>query len=385
MSAHTVSPLIYLDHASSTPVDWRVARVMCEILEGADRYGNPSSLHRLGGQALLDIEDAQTQAAQCIGADVDEIVWTSGATESNNLAILGVAHAYAFKGKHLITWKSEHKSVLGPCEHLEKQGFEVTYLDVNPEGQIDLEALKHAITDQTILINCLWVNNETGVTQPIDKIIEIAHARGVLVHIDAVQAFLTQSLQVHQLGADLLSLSAHKLYGPKGVGLLYLRRRPKIRIQPLLFGGSQQRGIRPGTQASHQIVGMAQAMVLAEDERAARIAHFQAVKLALIEALKTAYPAPYYFNGSVDQTAPHILNVCFPTLESSLVKTHLPHVLISQGSACNSTAVEPSHVLSAMRRTSRDADRSFRFSFGVQNQAGEMVEVVRSLALLQKQ
>lgn len=337
---------IYLDHAATTPVDPRVAECLGRYLTRDGVFGNPGSEHRYGRAARDAVEQAREQVARAIGADPREIVWTSGATESDNLAIKGALAADARKRRHLITCKTEHKAVLDVCHQLGRRGFRVTYLDPEPDGLIDPERLADAIEDDTALVSIMHVNNELGVVQDIAAIGAITRPRGVLLHVDAAQSSGRVPVNVETLGVDLLSLCAHKAYGPKGIGALYVRRRPRVRLDALLHGGGQERGLRAGTLPTHQIVAMGEALRLAEIERETDQARITALHRRLLSGLERL--PGVHLHGHRQQRVPHILNLCFAGIDAEALLLGLDDIALSSGSACSSATREPSHVLKAI-------------------------------------
>lgn len=337
---------IYLDHAATTPVDPRVAECLGRYLTRDGVFGNPGSEHRYGRAARDAVEQAREQVARAIGADPREIVWTSGATESDNLAIKGALAADARKRRHLITCKTEHKAVLDVCHQLGRRGFRVTYLDPEPDGLIDPERLADAIEDDTALVSIMHVNNELGVVQDIAAIGAITRPRGVLLHVDAAQSSGRVPVNVGTLGVDLLSLCAHKAYGPKGIGALYVRRRPRVRLDALLHGGGQERGLRAGTLPTHQIVAMGEALRLAEIERETDQARITALHRRLLSGLERL--PGVHLHGHRQQRVPHILNLCFAGIDAEALLLGLDDIALSSGSACSSATREPSHVLKAI-------------------------------------
>jgi cysteine desulfurase len=352
---------VYLDYSATTPVDPRVAKAMIPWL--CESFGNPASRsHAYGWEAEAAAEQARKQVADLVCADPREIVWTSGATESNNLAIKGAAQFYASKGKHLITLKTEHKAVLDTVRELERVGFEATYLDVQENGLVDLAALEAAIRPDTVLVSVMMVNNEIGVIQPIQAIGELCRSRGVLFHVDAAQATGKVAIDLGRLKVDLMSFSAHKTYGPKGVGALYVRRKPRVRLQPQMHGGGHERGLRSGTLATHQIVGMGQAFALAAEEMAEENARIQALRDRLWAGLSTL--PEVYLNGDMAARVPHNLNVSFAYVEGESLIMAIKALAVSSGSACTSASLEPSYVLRALGRNDELAHSSIRFSFG---------------------
>ena len=355
---------VYFDYSATTPVDPRVAEEMMRYLTPAGVYGNPASRsHSFGWDAEKAVEEARRRVADLIGADRREIVWTSGATESDNLAIKGAAHFYAeAKGRHLITLKTEHKAVLDTMRELERVGFEVDYLDPTPDGLIDMDAFQKALRDDTAVVSVMWVNNEIGVVQPIAEIGEICRQRGIIFHVDAAQAPGRVKIAVNEANIDLLSLCAHKVYGPKGIGALYVRRKPRVRLQAQMHGGGHERGLRSGTLPTHQIVGMGYAMLLAEEEREAEQKRITALRDRVLEGIRSM--EEIYINGSLEQRVPHNLNVSFNFVEGESLIMAIKDVAVSSGSACTSASLEPSYVLRALGRNDELAHSSIRFSFG---------------------
>lgn len=352
---------IFLDYSATTPVDPRVAEKMIPWL--TEHFGNPASRsHAYGWEADAAVEEAREQVAALVGADPREIVWTSGATESNNLAIKGAANFYAGKGKHLITLKTEHKAVLDTMRELERQGFEVTYLDVQENGLLDLEVFKAALRPDTILVSVMFVNNEIGVIQPIAEIGEICRERGIVFHVDAAQATGKVEIDLDKLKVDLMSFSAHKTYGPKGIGALYVRRKPRVRIEAQMHGGGHERGMRSGTLATHQIVGMGEAFRLAREEFAAESQRIRALRDKLLAGLQDMEEV--YINGDMSQRVPHNLNISFAYVEGESLIMAIKDVAVSSGSACTSASLEPSYVLRALGRNDELAHSSIRFTLG---------------------
>ncbi len=363
MSEQNIKFPIYLDYAATTPVDKRVAEKMMKFLTMDGCFGNPASRsHDFGWKAEEAVEIARKEVADLVNADAKEIVWTSGATESDNLAIKGAAKFYRKKGNHIITCKTEHKAVLDTCRQLEREGFEVTYLEPEPNGLIDLEKLKQAITDQTIIISIMHVNNEIGVIQDIEQIGAIAKEKGVLFHIDAAQSAGKIALDVKAINVDMVSFSAHKIYGPKGIGALYVKRKPRIRLEALIHGGGHERGMRSGTLPTHQIVGMGEAFRLARLEMEQDAAKLVELKQALWSQISDM--EEIYLNGDLDKGAPNILNVSFNFIEGESLVMALKELAVSTGSACTSASLEPSYVLRALGRSDELAHSSIRFSFG---------------------
>ncbi|MCE1242624.1 IscS subfamily cysteine desulfurase [Oryzomicrobium sp.] len=352
---------IYLDYSATTPVDPRVAEKMIPFL--VENFGNPASRsHSFGWTAEAAVEEAREQVAALVNADPKEIVWTSGATESNNLAIKGAANFYSGKGKHLITVKTEHKAVLDTMRELERQGFEVTYLDVQDNGLLDLEAFKAAIRPDTILASVMYVNNEIGVVQPIAELGEICRAKGVIFHVDSAQATGKVDIDLSTLKVDLMSFSAHKTYGPKGIGALYVRRKPRIRLEAQMHGGGHERGMRSGTLATHQIVGMGEAFRLAKEEMASENARIAKLQQRLLKGLTDMQEV--YVNGDLIHRVPHNLNISFAYVEGESMIMAVKDLAVSSGSACTSASLEPSYVLRALGRNDELAHSSIRFSIG---------------------
>ena len=352
---------IYMDYSATTPVDPRVVDQMIPYLR--EQFGNPASRsHSYGWDAERAVEEARENVAALVNSDSREIIWTSGATESNNLAIKGAANFYQNKGKHLITVKTEHKAVLDTTRELERQGFEVTYLDVLPNGLLDLEVFKAAIRPDTILASVMMVNNETGVIQDIATLGEICREKGVIFHVDAAQATGKVEIDLSKLKVDLMSFSAHKTYGPKGIGALYVRRKPRIRIEAQIHGGGHERGMRSGTLATHQIVGMGAAFRLAREEMAVENERIRALRDRLLTGLRNMEEV--YVNGDMDHRVPHNLNLSFNFVEGESLIMAVKDVAVSSGSACTSASLEPSYVLRAMGRNDELAHSSIRFTVG---------------------
>ena len=357
----TVKTPVYLDYAATTPVDKRVAEKMIPHL--TETFGNPASnSHAFGWTAEEAVEKARADIAALINADSKEIVFTSGATESNNLAIKGAAHFYKSKGNHLITVKTEHKAVLDTMRELERQGFEVTYLGVQENGLIDLEELKAAIRDDTILISVMWVNNEIGVVQDIPAIGEICRERKIIFHVDAAQACGKVPVDVEAAKIDLLSMSGHKVYGPKGIGALYVRRKPRVRLEAQMHGGGHERGFRSGTLPTHQIVGMGEAFRIAKEELAQDTAHYLKLRDIFLKGIEGIEEV--YINGDLEHRAPNNLNVSFNFVEGESLIMAVKELAVSSGSACTSASLEPSYVLRALGRNDELAHSSLRITFG---------------------
>lgn len=354
---------IYLDYSATTPVDPRVTEKMIPYL--TEIFGNPASRsHSFGWTAEAAVEEARREVAALINADPREIVWTSGATESDNLAIKGAANFYAeSKGKHLITVKTEHKAVLDTMRELERQGFSVTYLDVQENGLIDLETLKAAITPQTSLISVMFVNNEIGVIQPIAEIGEICREKGIIFHVDAAQAAGKLPINLNELKIDLMSLSAHKVYGPKGIGALYVRRKPRVRLEAQIHGGGHERGMRSGTLPVHQIVGMGEAFKISRLEMSEEIQRVTALRNRLLNGI-TADMEEVYVNGDLKNRVAGNLNISFNFVEGESMLMALKEIAVSSGSACTSASLEPSYVLRALGRNDELAHSSIRFTLG---------------------
>ncbi|WDU52423.1 IscS subfamily cysteine desulfurase [Taylorella equigenitalis] len=369
---------IYLDNSSTTPVDPRVVDAMVPWLY--EKYGNPASrTHALGWEAEEAVEKARKQVADLVGADSREIIWTSGATESNNLALKGAAHFYKDKGKHLITVKTEHKAVLDTMRELERQGYEVTYLDVKENGLIDIGELIQAIRPDTILISVMFVNNEIGVIQPIEQIGEIAREKGIIFHVDSAQATGKVEIDLQNLKVDLMSFSAHKCYGPKGIGALYIRRKPRVRIEAQMHGGGHERGFRSGTLPTHQIVGMGEAFAILKSEMHEEIERIRALRDRLLAGLQ-AIP-DVYVNGDMQSRIAHNLNISFNYVEGESLIMAIKDVAVSSGSACTSASLEPSYVLRALGRDDELAHSSIRFTLGrftTEDEIDYTVDLVKS-------
>ncbi len=354
---------IYLDYSATCPVDPRVAEKMMQCLTMDGLFGNPASRsHRFGWQAEEAVDLARNQVADLIGADPREIVFTSGATESNNLAIKGVAHFYASKGKHIITSKTEHKAVLDTCRQLEREGFEVTYLEPMPNGLFTIEMIENAMRDDTILVSIMHVNNEIGVVQNIAAIGDLCRSRKILLHVDAVQSVGKIPVDVEALKVDLLSVSAHKVYGPKGIGALFVRRKPRVRLEAQMHGGGHERGMRSGTLPTHQIVGMGEAFRIAKEEMVSEGERILALRQRLWNGIKDIEAV--YINGDLEQRVPGNLNVSFAYVEGESLIMALKDLAVSSGSACTSASLEPSYVLRALGLNDELAHSSIRFSMG---------------------
>lgn len=352
---------IYLDYSATTPVDPRVAAKMIPFL--TDNFGNPASRsHSYGWEAEAAVEEAREEVARLVNADPKEIVWTSGATESDNLAIKGAAHFYQSKGKHLITMKTEHKAVLDTMRELEREGFEVTYLDPKPDGLLDLDAFVNTLRPDTIVVSIMHVNNEIGVIQPIAEIGEICRSRGIIFHVDAAQSTGKVAIDLTALKVDLMSFSAHKSYGPKGIGALYVRRKPRVRLEAQMHGGGHERGMRSGTLATHQIVGMGEAFRIAREEMPTELERIQMLRDRLWAGLSSIEEV--YVNGTMEQRIPHNLNVSFNYVEGESLIMAIKDLAVSSGSACTSASLEPSYVLRALGRSDELAHSSIRFTLG---------------------
>ena len=354
---------IYLDYSATTPVDPRVAEKMMECLTADGNFGNPASRsHAFGWKAEEAVENARRQIAELVNADPREIVWTAGATESDNLAIKGVAHFYSSKGKHIITSKIEHKAVLDTTRQLEREGFEVTYLDPTTDGVITPEMVEAALRDDTVLVSIMHVNNEIGTVNDIAAIGELTRSRGVLFHVDAAQSTGKVEIDLEKLKVDLMSFSAHKTYGPKGVGALYVRRKPRVRLEAQMHGGGHERGMRSGTLAAHQSVGMGEAFRIAKEEMAAENERIRALRDRFFKQVE--HLEELYVNGSMTARVPHNLNLSFNYVEGESLIMALKDLAVSSGSACTSASLEPSYVLRALGRNDELAHSSIRFTFG---------------------
>ncbi|MGJ7541855.1 IscS subfamily cysteine desulfurase [Variovorax sp. LT1R16] len=352
---------IYLDYGATTPVDPRVVDAMIPWLR--EHFGNPASRsHAWGWEAEEAVEKARVEVAELIGADPREIVWTSGATESNNLAIKGAAHFYKGKGKHLITVKTEHKAVLDTMRELERQGFEVSYLDVQEDGLLDFEVFKAAIRPDTILASVMFVNNEIGVVQDMVALGNLCREKGVIFHVDAAQATGKVEIDMATLPIDLMSLASHKTYGPKGIGALYVRRKPRVRLEAQMHGGGHERGMRSGTLPTHQIVGMGEAFRLARLEMKEDIAKAAALQKRLLDGLKDVEQV--FVNGDLERRVPHNLNISFNYVEGESLIMGIKGLAVSSGSACTSASLEPSYVLRALGRSDELAHSSLRMTIG---------------------
>ena len=354
---------IYLDYASTTPVDPRVASKMMEFLTPEGEFGNPASRsHRFGWKADEAVEEARSHVANLVNCDPREIVWTSGATEADNLAIKGVARFYKTKGNHIITSKIEHKAVLDPCRQLEREGFEVTYLDPDEGGIISPQAVKAAIKDTTILVSVMHINNELGTVNNLNEIGKIVRDNGAFFHVDAAQSTGKVEIDLSNVPVDLMSFSAHKTYGPKGIGALYVRRKPRVRLEALIHGGGHERGMRSGTLATHQIVGMGEAFRIAKVEMKEDLLKVNKFHKKFLDKVKEIDHV--YINGDLKNKVPNILNISFNFVEGESLIMGLMDIAVSSGSACTSASLEPSYVLRALGRKDELAHSSIRFSFG---------------------
>src|SRR5512146_1429117 len=367
---------IYMDYSATTPVDPRVAEKMIPYL--TEKFGNPASRsHSFGWVADEAVERAREQVAALVNADPKEIVWTSGATESNNLALKGAAHFYADKGKHISTVQTEHKAVLDTVRELERQGFAATYLDPEPNGLIDLDKLKAALRPDTTIVSVMLVNNEIGVIQDIAAIGEICRAKGVLFHVDAAQATGKVAIDLQQLKVDMMSFSAHKTYGPKGIGALYVRRKPRVRIEAQMHGGGHERGMRSGTLPTHQIVGMGEAFRIAREEMGVESERIRMLHDRLVRGLSDIEQT--FLNGHAEKRVPHNVNMSFNFVEGESLIMGIKGIAVSSGSACTSASLEPSYVLRALGRSDELAHSSLRMTIGRVTTAAEIEFVVATL------
>ena len=367
---------VYMDYGATTPVDQRVVDAMIPWLR--EHFGNPASRsHAWGWEAEAAVEKARAEVAALIGADPREIVWTSGATESNNLALKGAAQFYKTRGKHIITLKTEHKAVLDTVRELERQGFDATYLDVQADGLVDLAALQAAIRPDTILISVLFVNNEIGVIQDITVIGKMCRERGIIFHVDAAQATGKVVIDLANLPVDLMSLASHKTYGPKGIGALYVRRKPRVRIEAQMHGGGHERGMRSGTLATHQIVGMGEAFAIAKAEMGVESERIRMLSKRLIDGLKDIDQT--FLNGHAEQRVPHNVNISFNFVEGESLIMGIKGIAVSSGSACTSASLEPSYVLRALGRSDELAHSSLRMTIGRFTTVEEIDYVVTTL------
>ncbi len=367
---------IYMDYGATTPCDPRVVDAMIPWLR--EHFGNPASrTHAYGWEAEEAVEKARAQVADLIGADPREIVWTSGATESNNLALKGAAHFYQSRGKHIITVKTEHKAVLDTVRELERQGFDATYLDVKEDGLLDMDVLKAAIRSDTILISVMYVNNEIGVIQDIPAIGALCREKGIVFHVDAAQATGKVDIDLNKLPVDLMSLASHKTYGPKGIGALYVRRKPRVRLEAQMHGGGHERGMRSGTLPTHQIVGMGEAFRIAKEEMHAENERIRALQQRLLSGLQGI--EQIFVNGDLERRIPHNLNVSFNYVEGESLIMGIKGIAVSSGSACTSASLEPSYVLRALGRSDELAHSSLRMTIGRFTTEEEVDTVVTTL------
>jgi cysteine desulfurase len=369
---------IYMDYSATTPVDERVAEKMCTYLTRQGQFGNPASRsHEYGWKAEAAVDEARAHVATLINADPKDIVWTSGATESDNLAIKGAAHFYNKNGKHIVTLKTEHKAVLDSCRQLEREGYEVTYLDPEPDGLLDLKKFEAALRDDTTVASIMHVNNEIGVIQDIAAIGEICRARKIIFHVDAAQSAGKLPIDLEALKVDLMSFSAHKIYGPKGIGALYVRRKPRVRLEAQMHGGGHERGLRSGTLATHQIVGMGEAFRIAKEEMVEEEIRIRELRDRLWKGLNDMEEV--YLNGDLDQRVPGNLNVSFNYVEGESLIMALSDMAVSSGSACTSSSLEPSYVLRALGRNDELAHSSIRFTIGRYTTAEEVDYIVERI------
>ncbi|QLB20173.1 cysteine desulfurase IscS [Vespertiliibacter pulmonis] len=372
---------IYLDYAATCPVDERVAKKMMDYMTKDGIFGNPASRsHKFGWEAEEAVDIARNQIAELIGADAREIVFTSGATESDNLAIKGAAHFYQTKGKHIITVKTEHKAVLDTCRQLEREGFEITYLEPEDNGLIDLAKFEAAIRPDTILVSVMHVNNEIGVIQPIAEIGKICRSKKIIFHVDATQSVGKVPVNVHELNVDLMSFSSHKLYGPKGIGGLYVCRKPRVRLEAIIHGGGHERGMRSGTLPVHQIVGMGEAYRIAKEEMASEMARIKTLRDRLYNGFKDMEEV--YVNGTMEEgkRVDNNLNISFNFVEGESMMMSLRDIAVSSGSACTSASLEPSYVLRSIGRNDELAHSSIRFSLGrwtTEEEIDHTIEIVK--------
>jgi len=374
--------MIYLDYAATTPLDPGVLQAMLPHLAAEGGFANPASTHGPGYKARAAVEKARAQVAALLGAEPAEIIWTSGATESNNLAIKGSLEFRGVRNAHIVTSRTEHKCVLDTCRHLETQGVRVSYLKPGADGVVSPEQVLEALTPDTVLVSLMWVNNEIGVVQEVQRLAPLLRERGVLFHVDAVQAAGKLAIDLRQVPIDLLSVSGHKIYGPKGIGALYVRKKPRARLAPQMHGGGHEWGMRSGTLATHQIAGMGAAFELAGtrlDEDARRLAQLRELLWTRLQALPRMLR-----NGAPQRAAPHVLNVSFEGVEGEALRASLPQLAVSSGSACSSATAEPSYVLRALGRDDELANASLRFSLGRATTA-EQIEQAAALVVQQVQ
>ncbi|SOE98795.1 cysteine desulfurase IscS [Burkholderia sp. OK233] len=376
MHLSEVSTPIYMDYSATTPVDPRVLDKMLPFLR--ERFGNPASRsHAYGWEAEDAVEAARADVAALIGALPSEVVWTSGATEGNNLALKGAAHFYSGRGRHIVTARTEHKAVLDTCRELERDGFEVTYLDVEPDGLLDIARLEACLRSDTIMVSVMLVNNEIGVIQPVSRIGALCREKGILFHCDAVQAAGKVEIDVDELNVDLLTVTAHKVYGPKGIGALYVRRKPRVRLAAQIHGGGHERGMRSGTLATHQIVGMGEAFRLARLEMRGESLRVHALRDELLTGLSAL--DEIYVNGHMTTRIPHNLNVSFNFVEGESLIMGMKNIAVSSGSACTSASLEPSYVLRALGRSDELAHSSIRFTLGRFTTQGDVRIVIETV------
>lgn len=369
---------IYFDYSATCPVDTRVAEKMVHFMTMDGNFGNPASRsHRYGWQAEEAVDTAREQIADLLNADPREIIFTSGATESDNLAIKGAAHFYGKKGKHIITIKTEHKAVLDPCRQLEREGFEVTYLAPESNGLVDLAKLEEAMREDTILVSVMHVNNEIGVIQDIEAIGELCRSHKIVFHVDAAQSVGKLPIDMQNLKVDLLSISAHKIYGPKGIGALYVRRKPRIRLEAQMHGGGHERGFRSGTLPTHQIVGMGEACRVAKEDMQKDYDHAMTLRTRMLDSLKDMEAVTV--NGDLEQRLPNNLNISFAFVEGESLLMSLKDIAVSSGSACTSASLEPSYVLRALGLDDELAHSSIRFSFGRNTTEEEVDHAVKQI------
>jgi cysteine desulfurase len=373
-----ISIPIYMDYSATTPVDERVAEKMCGYLTRQGRFGNPASRsHRFGWEAEAAVDEARRHVAELVNADPREIIWTSGATESDNLAIKGTAHFYRKQGRHIVTPKTEHKAVLDSCRQLEREGYEVTYLDPQPSGLLDLATLEAALRPDTTLVSVMHVNNEIGVIQDIGAIGELCRERKIVFHVDAAQSAGKIPIDLETLKIDLMSFSAHKIYGPKGIGALYVRRKPRVRLEAQMHGGGHERGMRSGTLPTHQIVGMGEAFRIAREEMVEEERRIRELRDRLWRGLSDMEEV--YLNGDLEQRVPGNLNVSFNFVEGESLIMALGDMAVSSGSACTSASLEPSYVLRALGRNDELAHSSIRFTIGRYTTAEEIDYIVERI------
>ena len=361
MTTEILTMPIYMDYSATTPVDPRVAEKMIPFI--TESYGNPASRsHPYGWTAEKAVENARIEVAKLVNADPREIIWTSGATESNNLAIKGASNFYSTKGKHIISVATEHKAVIDAVREMERMGYETTFIQPEPDGLIDIKKFKAAIRPDTVLASVMMVNNEIGVIQDIDALGKVCREEKIIFHVDAAQATGKVEIDLEKLPVDLMSFSAHKTYGPKGVGALYVRRKPRIRIEAQMHGGGHERGMRSGTLATHQIVGMGEAFRIAREEMEVENAHIKKLQLRLLSGLTEIEET--YINGDIKKRVPHNLNISFNYVEGESLIMAIKGIAVSSGSACTSASLEPSYVLRALGRSDELAHSSIRFSIG---------------------